>query len=332
MSGATAPTASGEVFDQRIAPVLFPYESTNSPDLIFVTGQPGVAALRAVGSLTHAQEIALLSARDLRAFHPDYLRLSRSRSPESDRELTDSATAWMRSALRYSRTTRRSILLEGTSASLDVMLATTGLFASSGFRTSVAIVSSPRAESLLAATSAYLLAARTGRVAPFTTIEAHDAELGALRKIAETVESESGVDHLWIIGRDGSAEFDAERTGPHGYSGAGNALAHAQSAPMSAPQTMRWLSELRAVTDYALSSSRIAQPVAEVLAELHEIGLREILPDLRLPSDSQARPAAEESVSRRLLAIRQSSLARTRPAPQHAPAISIPEPSRGLER
>ncbi|MGA1827895.1 zeta toxin family protein [Microbacterium sp.] len=318
-------------FEQHIRPVVFPHgPSAAEPELLFATGQAGVNAARAFGGLIDGREIAALSPGDLRAFHPRYLELSRSRSPEASRVLTESTSGWMRSALQHARTSQRSLLLDGTGSSPDIALATTGLFAGSGFTTTVVVVTSPRSESLLATASGYLFHTRAGRAAQFTTVAEHDASVESIRALIQILESAPSVDRLTIIGRDGATRFDAARTDATEFGGARAALNREQAIPLSAPRAMRWLSELRAMTDYALSSRQIARPLAEVLIELHEIGLREILPNLPLPRDSQARPAAEANLGRQFVAIRQAIRTDQRPERQPAPVISSPEPDRGI--
>tara|TARA_B100000378_G_scaffold169460_1_gene136577 strand:- start:4058 stop:5062 length:1005 start_codon:yes stop_codon:yes gene_type:complete len=319
------------IFERRIRPVVFAHgPSATDPELILATGQFGVGAARAFGGLIDGREIAALSASDLRAFHPRYLELSRSHSPEASLILTESTSGWMRSALQYARTTRRSLLLDGTGSSSDVALATAGLFARSGFTTTVAVVTVPRSESLLATVSGYLVDARAGRASPFTTVAEHDASLESVRALVQTVEMAPSVDRLKIIGREGTTRFDAARTDASGFEGALATLDRENAAPLPAPQAMRWLSELRATTDFALSSRQVARPLAEVLIELHELGLREVLPNLPLPKDSQARPLAEANLGRQLVALRQATQADGRPERQPAPVVSGPEIDRGI--
>jgi UDP-N-acetylglucosamine kinase len=312
-------------------PVLFPHgPSEAAPELLFATGHSGGHAARAFGALIDRHEIAALSASDLRAFHPRYLELSTSRSPESSRILTETSSGWMRSALQHARTTRRSLILDGTGSSPDIALATAGLFTKSGFTTTVVVVATPRAESLLATASEYLVHARGGRVSQFTSVAEHEASVENVRTLVKTLESALAVDRIMIIGRNGTTRLDAARTNPAGFVGALAALDREQATPPPAPQAMRWLSELRAMTDFALSSRQIARPLAEVLIELHEIGLREILPSLPLPKDSRARPAAEANLGRRLVAIRQAVRIEQRPDQQPAPVIAGPAPDRGI--
>src|SRR6476659_7955207 len=98
MSKNTAESDLQVVFEERIRPVVFPYgPSAAGPELVFATGHAGVNSARTFAGLIDRREIAALSANDLRAFHPRYLELSRSRSPEASRTLTESTSGWMRS-------------------------------------------------------------------------------------------------------------------------------------------------------------------------------------------------------------------------------------------
>jgi len=321
------------IFEQRIAPVLFPHTPTDgSPYLILLVAQPGAGATRAAGKLARTSGTTLLSAGDLRAFHPRFLELSRSRSPEALSILAESTTSWMQSALQYARTTRRSLLLDGSFRSPDIALATAGLFANSGFRTTVVVVATPRSESLLAVASRYLLKARQGRAARFTTVAEHDAGLEAARALVTKLEAHPNVDRLTIIGRDGTTRFDATRSDESAFAGARVALNREHVATMTTAQAMRWLSELRASTDFALSAGRVARPLAEELMELHEVGLREVVPNLSLPEDSEARRVTEDRFSRRVAELRQAILVERRPVPESGPVVSVPQPDRGISR
>ncbi|MET0829067.1 MAG: zeta toxin family protein [Microbacterium sp.] len=320
-----------QIFDERISRVVFRHApSDDSAEMLFVVGQPGAGALRTTASLIDDRQIAVLSANDLRPFHPRFLELSRSRSQEAIGILTDSATGWMRSALQHARTTRRSLLLDGTLSSPDIALATTSLFERSGFTTSVVVVAVPRAESLLATASKYFLDARSGGASPFTTVAVHDAGFESTRTLVHTLESTPSVDRLMIVGRDGTIRFDRTRSDVSSFAGAIAALDREHVTALPGPQAMRWLSELRAITDFALSSRELRQPLAEVLVELHEVALREIVPRLPLPRDSQARPTAEGQLGRQLVAIRQTARVGPHSEPQRAPAVSVPEPDRGI--
>ena len=322
------------IFEQRVRPVLFPHGPSESPDLVFVVGQPGAGALRSTARLMADRSVATLSVSDLGAFHPRFLDLSRSRAPEAASILSQSTTGWMQSALQHARTTRRSLLLDGTGSAPDIAIATAGLFARSGFSTTVAVVAVSKAESLLAATSKYLLDARARRVSAITSVAQHNAGFDQTRKLVTSLESTPSVDRLMIVGRDGALRFDASDTDGAAFAGATAALDRERTAAIAAPQAMRWLSELRAATDFALSARQIERPLADALIELHEIALQDVVPRLPLPEDSQARPIAEANLARQLAAVRQVARPERRPAPQSGPVVSapVPAPDRGISR
>lgn len=324
--------ARQQIFDERIAPVLFPYNSVDTPRLVLAVGQPGSGAVRAAAQFQDESDIAAISTTDLRSFHPRFLELTRSRSPQAGSILNESTSGWMRSALQYARTTKRSLLLDGTRSSADIALSTMGMFERNGFTTTLAVVAVSRAESLLATGSHYLLESRARRLANFTTVAEHDAAFEGVRTLVQTVEASPSVDRLVILGRDGTTRFDATRDDAEGFAGARTALDNEHEAPLAATQAMRWLSELRSMSDYALTSRQVARPVAEVLIELHEIGLREVLPGLPLPNDSQARPVAEANLRGQVVAIRHATQVARRPDAPMVPVLTPPTPDRGISR
>lgn len=320
------------LFDERVRPALFPAEPADAPALVFAVGQPGASALRVSSRLIDGTNLAALGNTDLRAFHPRYLELSGSRASEAASVLNKSTSGWMRSALQHARTTKRSLLLDGTRSSADVALATMGMFERNGFTTTLAVVAVSRAESLLATASHYLLESRARRLANFTTVDDHDAAFEAVRTLVQTVEASPSVDRMVILGRDGSTRFDAIRDDSEAFDGARAALENELNAPLAAPQAMRWLSELRSMCDYALASRQVARPVADVLIELHEIGLNEVLPGLPLPDDSQARPVAEANLRGQMVALRQATQVARRPDAPTRPVLTPPSPERGISR
>jgi hypothetical protein len=246
--------------------------------------------------------------------------------------LAESTAGWLRSCIAHARSERRSLLLDGAFTSPDVVRATADLFASHGFATRVAVVAMPRRESLLSEASRFLLADRSGRATRFTSVAEHDAGWVGTRMLVEQLEAEASIDRLTIIGRDGGTRFDAERSNVHGYSGAVDALDSERSAALSSARAMLWLSELRAATDYALTSGRMSKPVAEVLIELHQIALNEAVPALGLPADSQARPVTETRLAQQLVSLRRAIPAEPAPADLGAPTVGASQPERGIAR
>lgn len=323
--------AAARIFDDEIVPVIFPEVlSEDRPRITIPLGQPGSSVGRALPGLNATQAGAYLSAIELRAFHPRYADLSQARAPEGLRILQESASAWMRSALEYSRSNKRPIVLDGTHLTPEVALAATDLFSGSGFDTTVAVVAVPRAESLLATASTYLLNVRAGRIGEFVSLAEHDRGLADIRALLASLEAKPSVDQLTIIGRDGAVLFDAVSADPVGFVGALTTFDDARATPLPAAVARRWLSELRATTDYALSFRQIPAPLADVLVELHEIGRREILPPMRLPEDSVARAKADAALAARLDAVRAAARVEQRPERRPGPSTSIPEVDRTI--
>ena len=324
------------IFDERILPLVFPGQPPpERPTLLLLAGQLGAGKSRATARLLadHAGEMVPLSGDDLRAFHPHFLELIRSRSIEAPRILAESTAGWLRDCLVHARTSGRSLLLEGTFHSPDVALGTADLFAKHGFVTRVVVVATQRTESLLSAASHYLLDARAGRPSPFASVGVHDDGWEGTRALVSQLEATPSVDRLTIIGRDGVAKFDADRGIGQAFANARATLEREQSLPLSAARSMGWLSELRAMTDFALTSRDVPRPLAELLIELHELALDDVLQRLALPANSEARPVVEASLARQLVTLRRATSPKNRTAVDvAAPVITTPQPGPGLTR
>lgn len=322
------PSELESVFEHRILPVLFPHAPTDHPEFVLAAGQTGASPLRATRNVIDGANLAVVAAADLRTFHPRFEELSRTRSSDAARILTEATTEWLRASLRHARTTHRSILLDGTSSSPEIATAMARLFAESGFTSSVIVAAVPRTESLLAATSKYLQDARSGRAVPLTSVAEHDAGVDGVRKLVRTLELEPSVDRMLIVGRDGTAAFNARRGGGS-FDGASEALERERWSAMSGPRAMRWLSELRAATDYSLAAPSIGRPLADVLTELNTMALRDVLPALPLPEDSAARPAAARSIQQQLDAVARAVRIERRPERAVDPISPTPTVDRG---
>ncbi|NYE18047.1 zeta toxin family protein [Microbacterium immunditiarum] len=321
------------IFEESILPIVFPeVPKPNAPTLLLLGGQSGAGKSRATSRLLseHSSDMVPLSGDDLRPFHPQFLELARSRSVEAPQILAESTAGWLRDCLVHARTTGRSLLLEGTFHTPDVALGTAELFEQHGFTTRVVVVATPRAESLLAAASRYLLDAQAGRASRFTSLAIHDSGWYGTRELVAELEESPSVGRLTVIARDGSAAFDAERDA--GFEGAGAALDRERSVSMSGAESMRWLSELRAMTAFALSAGKVERPVAELLTELHEVALNEVVPRLQLPAGSEARPATEAALAGQLATLRRAASLDLEPVDLAAPVIAVPQSGRGISR
>ncbi|WP_324012670.1 zeta toxin family protein [Microbacterium sp. JZ37] len=314
------------IFDATIVPFLFPsMDRPEAPALTLVVGQPGAGAGRAARALLAEHPgAAIVDGGRLRAFHPRFFELSRSRSPEALRIFAEATSVWLRDCLAYARTNRHSLLLEGSFSSARVAIATADLFQREGFETHVAVVGQSRAVSLLSEASRHLLAALDERSAPFTDRATHDAGFETTRALVTALEGDASVNRLTVVGRAGDWVFDARRA--EGFAGASRALVREQVTPMSGPQARRWLSELRASTEFALNTRRVHAPLAEVLMELHELALGEVLPRLPLPVESLARSRAEATIIARIDALRRATPAERTSVDIAEPAAATPAP------
>jgi hypothetical protein len=142
------------------------------------------------------------------------------------------------------------------------------------------------------------------------------------RGLAASVEESRSADRLTVLARDGRVLFDAEASaGDRAFEGAGAAVAAGQGAAMGRFDATQWLSELHHVTEFATSRPDVAQPVMDVLIDLHEISLREVIPRLQVPSGGRFATAIEQRTAARLVALRRAA------APTETPRVDAPRPT-----
>jgi len=202
-------------------------------------------------------------------------------------------------------------------------------FAAAGFQTHIAIVASRRAESLLSVASLYLRNVHAGKPARLVSRETHDRGLEATRALAAEAVNSASVGRLTVIGRDGDPVFDAHRyDGEASFAGAGAALEAEQSTRLSRFDATQWLSELHHATDFALTRRDLPRGVTELLLELHKVALREVIPELHVPSDGRFISAIEQKTGSRLGDL-QRSLPREEVVDLAAPVVTPVGPERG---
>lgn len=298
------------VLERDILPLIFPTAAAESaPALVVVAGQPGAGRSRAV-RLAHAEhgpDLAVLSGEELRAFHPSLAEVTQNPSAEAVESLARDTAGWLRDCIRFARENRRSVMLEG---SFDNPAAVTGIaerFAAEGFQTQVVAVASSRAESLLSTLSLYLRNVRSNVPAWYVSGEVHDRGFGAVGALVAEVEGAASIDRVTVLSRDGHVRFDVDRAqGADAVIGAGAALVAAQSGPMSRFDATQWLSELHHVTEFAATQRGLPRGVTETLVDLHEISLREVIPQLHVPADGKFATAIEQRTVARLVALRRA--------------------------
>lgn len=322
-----------EILRRIVLPLVFSEAAPtdNPPTLILLASQPGSRHSSAVGSMVrqHPDDLAKVSADELRSFHPHFPNLASDRAPAALEGIARATAGWLRDCIRFARENRRSLVVEGAFQDPALAVGMAERFAAAGFQTRVVIVASRRAESLLAVASLYLSNVRTGRLARLVSREAHDRAFRATHVLATGVANSASVDRLTVVGRNGDMVFDAHRAdGNTAFVGAGAAVESEQSARLTRFDATQWLSELHHMTDFALTRRDLARGVTELLVELHEVALREVIPELHVPSDGKFVSVIEQKTVTRLSEL-QRSMPREQVADLAAPVATPAGPERG---
>lgn len=322
-----------EILTRRILPLYFrdTPPSDEPPRLVLLAGQPGAGRSRATGSLIaeHGSDLAAMSGDDLRAFHPRFPDLVSARSPEAAEGIARATAGWLRDCIRYARENRRSLLLEGAFQDPAVAVATAERFAMAGFQTRIVVVASRRAESLLTVASRYLRDVHGSVPARLVGRDVHDRALEATGALVAAAVDAASVERLTVLSRNGQVAFDERRADGEGaFRGAGAALEAEQSARLSRFDATQWLSELHHMTEFAASRRDFPRGVTELLVELHELALREVIPELHVPSDGKFTIAIEQTTVARLVELRRS-LPREQVVDVAAPVVAPVGPERG---
>ncbi|MGN8552097.1 UNVERIFIED_CONTAM: zeta toxin family protein [Microbacterium sp. SLM126] len=302
------------ILEQRILPALFAdARPTDAPRLVLLSGQPGSGRSRAIGHLRgeDPEGMAVISASLLRSFVPR----AANENADADRVAATSAS-WLIACMRHAREHRLSLLLDGPipAAAAEGILTT---FGQDGYGTHVAVVASARAESLLAVASAYASGDRVRRPSELVPVEQHDRDLEEARALLAKAGAVGA--RLTVFDRDGGVAAD-QVDGPSAV----RAFNGASRTPLSTLQTVQWLSELKRVTAYAAQPSSTLPELAPHLIALHEAAIREVVPNLRIPTgsvvarDLESRLASELVVLRRVVA---PGLVQESPAPIPTPQV-----------
>ena len=320
------------ILERDILPAYFPSEEASlTPTLVVLAGQPGAGRSRAVhrAIADRRDDLAIINSDDLRALHPRLGELERSRSQEAAQTLARATATWLRGCIRYARENHRSLLLDGSFSDPSVVTATAARFAAEGFRTRVVVVASRRAESLLSVLSLYLRNVQANAPARYVSREAHDRGFDATRALVAELEAAASIDRLTVVSRGGRTAFDADRTeAADTFRGAGAALVAEQAAPMGRFDATQWLSELHHVTGFAASRRDLPRDVTQVLIDLHEASLREVIPELQVPTGGKFATAIEQRTVARLVALRRA-LKPEPPVDAAAPVVAPSGPERG---
>ncbi|WP_127473881.1 zeta toxin family protein [Microbacterium sulfonylureivorans] len=318
------------ILTRDIVPMTFPPAADErEPTLTLLHVPRGSGAARATARLASTRPAqAVLSAADLRAFHPSFEE-ARGAGSERARSEVDAAVAeWFRACLVYARGNHRSLLIEGPFMTPATAAGTAQGFADAGFATRVAVVATSRAEALLTTMSVHLRSMRAQRPEPLPSRKARERDWESTGDLVAAMADSAAVGRAIVIGRSGEVEANVTHGDPGGSAAVGAALRAAQERPLTALLAAQWLSELRRMTDFIDSRREPMVEVREALVELHVLGIREIVPRLPVPAGSEVVSREERRLSAELVRLRRSIPTAERP---DATGPVVAGPSQGPE-
>lgn len=331
-SAKLADVAQRQILVDDILPLTFPSVAPSvAPVLVLLAGQPGSGMSRATGRLRGemGSNVAVLRSEDMRAFHPASHGADTDDS-EVQRGIAEAAAGWLQGCLRYARENRHSVLLAGTFPTPAVALGVAERFATEGFQSRVVVVAARRAESLLALVSDYFSQIQAGFPARLTGRGTHDRGWEGTLELVDAAGQSPSVGRITILNRAGTVAFDATRVEPKGpITGVGAALARAYAQSLTSLQSAQWLSELRRVSEFTATLRNPPRPVLEMLVELHELAIREIVPELPVPKGSDLVARQERHHATELVALRRALAVTGPPEGPAAPTVTPGGPDRG---
>lgn len=304
-----APVDLDLMFTREVLPVLFlPAVDEPEPTLTLLHTPPGSGAARATAKLASMGDSpAVLSAADLRAFHPGTGSDDGGAEVFASSDVDAAVAEWFRACLVYAREQRRSLLIEGTFLTPTIAAGTAQGFADAGFATRVAVVASSRAEVLLSTVSEHLRSLRARRPVPLPSRAARERDWASIGALVAEAAASPAVGRILVLGRNGEVEAAVARSEATNRSVlAMTTLAAAQERPLTALQAAQWLSELRRVTDFVDSRRDPLIDVREALVELHVLGIRDVVPRLPVPPGSEVVSREEGRLASELVRLRRS--------------------------
>lgn len=312
---ASTPADVAHALEQRVIPQLFAsVRPAAQPRFVIIGGQPGAGASRAIGSVSAGtgEDVVVISADVLAAFHPEVGDL------ESDaRERVAAASAqWLVGCLRYARDNRLSLVLTGPFPDPTAIQGIIQGFREHGFQTAAVSVAASPAECQLAVVSLYAYSLHTRRDVRLHNTDAQ-AAFEHTRDVLRALETDHTVDELLIFNRVGHRVFDSLTIKPSSLRGGADAFEQSGSDPLTTLQATQWLSELRRVTRFTQGLHPAPAELTRGLVDLHQVALREIVPQLNAPSGSMVVRGLAERITVQLAELERAMprLDRATPSP-----------------
>lgn len=269
-------------------PVSLPTGAANDPTLTILFGSTGGGRSRSLARVVDgARPATVLNARDLAiSIHGPY-----------GRNLHDDSTAEdLQRLLTAARAERQSVALEGIFRSPALISGIARTFAAAGFSTHVVAIADSAAEIRMGAASIGFSALRErGTADRVPYFDAVDHLLGA-------VSPDPHVHRVTVFDRSGRIVIDA--ADPEQRADAATRYREAAAAPLGTLRSVQWLSELRHLGRFVAERQSAPRWALEDLADLHEVALKQILPTLAVPADSETLRLQTDRLQRGLTALR----------------------------
>ncbi|WP_425824610.1 zeta toxin family protein [Streptomyces fractus] len=197
------------IFDHLIVPGhLDQAQAQEQPVVVYVVGQPGAgktAATQLVRRAMRSRRPVWLTGDHFKSAHPDYGELLRSEPRTAGQRIRVDYKAWQAKAERYVRERRGDMVIEMAPGSVGQFTASAAACRRAGYRVEVVVLAVRPSDSRQGAAARYTDALRRGVAARFTTGAGHDQCVHALIDVACAAETESLVDAVTVLRRDGSA-------------------------------------------------------------------------------------------------------------------------------
>ncbi|MEV0449871.1 zeta toxin family protein [Streptomyces sp. NPDC050600] len=204
------------VFDELIAPsYLSGIVPRDDPRAVYVLGQPGAGKLLAARMVKRAMRTgtAHLVGDDLKASHPDYLRLLDVDPRNAGAAIRADYRAWFAEAEAYVRQHRGDALIEGAPGSLEEFLASALPFSADGYPVELVVLAVRETDSLLSTALRYARSLQRGGYPRFTSRAGHDVCFRALADVVDAAQRHPAITAVTVIRRDGQALLRQESGG-----------------------------------------------------------------------------------------------------------------------
>ncbi|MFB7825316.1 zeta toxin family protein [Streptomyces hydrogenans] len=196
------------IFDELIAPsYLGGIIGRTDPRAVYVLGQPGAGKLLAARMVRRAMRpgTTRLVGDDLKAQHPDYVRLLRDDPRGAGAAIRADYRAWFTRAEAYVRDRRGDVLIEAAPGSTQELFASALPYAAAGYPVDLVVLAVREADSRLATALRYARALERGGTGRFTSRSGHDTCFRALADVVTAAETHPQIASVTVIRRDGQA-------------------------------------------------------------------------------------------------------------------------------